>query len=70
MEDSQNSVVAVWTRVWSKELQVLVEMGFTDTAECVRLLQQHLGIPASLTSTDSHGSPEGMQNVIAALLSE
>jgi Ig-like domain from next to BRCA1 gene/Zinc finger, ZZ type/PB1 domain len=70
MRDSQASVVAVWTRVWSKELQILVEMGFTDTAECVRLLQQHLGIPSSLTPADSHVSPEGMQNVITALLSE
>ena len=68
--DSQTSVVAVWTRVWTKELQILVEMGFTDTVECVRLLQQHLGIPSSLTPADSHVSPEGMQNVIAALLSE
>jgi hypothetical protein len=70
MRDSQASVVAVWTRVWSKELQILVEMGFTDTAECVHLLQQHLGIPSSLTPADSHVSPEGMQNVITALLSE
>ena len=70
MEDSQASVVAVWTRVWTKELQILSEMGFTDTAQCVRLLQQHLGIPSSLTPSDSHVSPEGMQNVITALLSE
>lgn len=67
--DSQSSVVAVWTRVWSKELQILVEMGFTDTVESVRLLQLHLGIPSSLTPVSSHVSPEGMQNVITALLS-
>jgi Ig-like domain from next to BRCA1 gene/Zinc finger, ZZ type/PB1 domain len=68
--DSQSSVVAVWTKVWAKELLILNEMGFTDTTACVHLLQKFLCIPASLATVDSHVSPEGMQNVIAALLSE
>ena len=70
MGSSQSSVDAVWTRVWAKELQMLTEMGFTDTPAAVRLLQRHLGIPASLSSADSHVSPEGMQNVISSLLSD
>ena len=70
MESSQSSVVAVWTRVWSKELQILNEMGFTDSSFALGLLQKHLGIPASLSTTESHVSPEGMQNVITALLAE
>lgn len=68
--DSQSSVVAVWTKVWAKELLILNEMGFNDTAVCVNLLQKYLCIPASLATADSHVSPEGMQNVIAALLCE
>ena len=68
--DSQSSVVAVWTKVWAKELLILNEMGFTDTTACVHLLQKYLCIPASLATVDSHVSPEGMQNVIAALLYE
>ena len=51
-------------------LQMLNEMGFSDSSLAFNLLQQHLGIPASLSSADSHVSPEGMQNVISALLAE
>ena len=38
---------------------MLTEMGFTDTPAAVRLLR-HLGVPASLSSADSHVSPEGL----------
>ena len=70
MGSSQSSVVAVWTRVWSKELQILSDMGFTNSSTALTLLQKHLGIPVSLSSPESNVSPEGMQNVISELLAE
>lgn len=70
MGSSQSSVVAVWTRVWSKELQILNDMGFTNSSSALTLLQKHLGIPVSLSSPESNVSPEGMQNVISELLAE
>ena len=70
MGSSHSSVVAVWTRVWAKELSMLNEMGFSDSTLAFDLLREHLGVPASLSSADSHVSPEGMQNVISALLAE
>ena len=68
MGESHNSLVAVWTKVWTQELNVLAEMGFTDTETNVTLLQKYLGIPSSLSSNGPVHT-EGIQNVINALLS-
>jgi next-to-BRCA1 protein 1 len=60
----------VWTRVWSKELQVLADMGFNDSAVLIPLLQEHVGLPVSLCP-ELQGVPpaEGMQKLVAILLS-
>lgn len=59
----------VWSKVWAKELQVLRDMGFTDTAQLIPLLQEHVGLPVSLCP-ELNGTPpaEGMQKLVAALL--
>eukprot|EP01040_Poterioochromonas_malhamensis_P012409 gene12409-13569_t len=56
--------------LWRRELEILAEMGFTDTDMVIPLLQKHLGSPLSL-SGDKNARPnaEGMQQVIAGLLS-
>jgi len=56
--------------LWRRELEILAEMGFGDTDMVIPLLQKHLGSPLSL-SGDKNARPnaEGMQQVIAALLS-
>lgn len=59
----------VWSKVWAKELQVLRDMGFTDAAQLIPLLQEHVGLPVSLCP-ELNGTPpaEGMQRLVAALL--
>jgi hypothetical protein len=63
--------VEVWSKVWSKELQILADMGFTDTPALIPLLQEHVGLPVSLCA-ELNGVPpaEGMQKLVAALLSQ
>jgi len=64
------AALAVWSRVWEKELQVLRDMGFGNTAEVLPLLQQHVGVPVSLCP-ELNGVPpaEGMQRVVGLMLS-
>jgi len=59
----------VWSKVWAKELQVLRDMGFTDSAQLIPLLQEHVGLPVSLCP-ELNGTPpaEGMQKLVGALL--
>jgi hypothetical protein len=61
--------MSVWSRVWAKELQVLADMGFSDSAALIPLLQEHVGLPVSLCP-ELNGQPpaEGMQKVVAHLL--
>lgn len=68
-EISPPTPTEVWAKVWAKELQVLRDMGFTDTAALIPLLQEHVGIPVSLCP-ELNGVPpaEGMQKLVAALL--
>jgi hypothetical protein len=73
MGSSSSSVVAVWTRVWARELEILKEMGFSETAKLLPLLQEHIGIPASLSAGQGDGerpqvAVEGMQRLVATLL--
>lgn len=69
MSNSAASVVAVWSRVWARELEVLKDMGFSDTAVLLPVLQKYIGIPTSLCP-ERLGQPsaEGMQRVVAHLL--
>jgi len=61
----------VWKRVWAKELQVLADMGFTDSITLIPLLQEHVGLPVSLCP-ELNGVPpaEGMQKLVATLLAK
>jgi len=61
----------VWKRVWAKELQVLADMGFTDSTTLIPLLQEHVGLPVSLCP-ELNGVPpaEGMQKLVATLLAK
>ena len=68
---AEASAAQAWARVWAKELQVLGDMGFTDTLVLLPLLQQHVEVPVSLRpELNGHPAPEGMQRVVAALLSQ
>ena len=60
----------VWANVWSRELQILADMGFTDTATLIPLLQEHVGLPVSLCP-QLNGIPpaDGMQKLLTVLLS-
>lgn len=66
-----SSAQEIWARVWAKELQVLADMGFTDTPALLVLLREHVEIPVSLRP-DLNGIPaaEGMQRVVAILLGQ
>ncbi len=60
----------VWYRVWSRELRMLADMGFTDRALLLPLLNEHLRVPTSLApEMNDQPSPEGMQRLLAELLS-
>ena len=61
---------AEWATVWEKELSVLRDMGFTDVAVLLPLLQEHCSQPVSM-SPELNGIPPaaGMQDVLAVLLS-
>jgi len=64
------NAVEVWARLWSKELELLAAMGFTDVPALLELLRQHVEVPCSLRP-ELNGEPaqDGMQRVVAALLS-
>ncbi len=65
-----NEVTDVWANVWSRELQILADMGFTDTAALIPLLQEHVGLPVSLCPQLNGVPPsEGMQKLVAVVLS-
>jgi hypothetical protein len=55
-------IPAVEESKWAKELRVLAEMGFTDPARVIPLLEGHF------STASSHS--EGLQNVVAELLSD
>jgi hypothetical protein len=57
--------------LWRREIEILHDMGFHDMDMMLPLLQTHLACPLSL-SAEKNGTPrmEGMQLVIAALLSQ
>ena len=60
----------VWANVWSRELQILADMGFTDTAALIPLLQEHVGLPVSLCpQLNGVPSADGMQKLLTVLLS-
>jgi len=63
------AALAVWSRVWARELRVLADMGFSDEAALLPLLQEHVGVPVSLCP-ELNGTPaaEGMQRVVMVLL--
>jgi len=71
VEDASVAAAQMWKKVWAKELQVLADMGFSDAASLVPMLQEHVGLPVSLCP-ELHGipHPEGMQKLVAALLSK
>jgi len=63
------AAVAVWARVWAKELEVLGAMGFTDTAVLIPLLQEYVGVPVSLTpEANGELAVDKMQRLVATLL--
>jgi len=57
----------VWTRVWAAELSVLAQMGFTDVAALVPILQEHIQVPAAL-SDNKRVSPDAVQAVVLHIL--
>jgi len=57
----------VWTRVWAAELSVLAQMGFTDVAALVPILQEHIQVPAAL-SDSKRVSPDAVQAVVLHIL--
>jgi len=61
----------VWGYVWARELEVLGSMGFKDQQALLPLLQEHVGLPVSLCpGLRGLPSPEGMQKLVAVLLSQ
>jgi len=58
--------------LWAKELQLLGDMGFTNTAELIPLLQKHIGaVPPTQLGNEASNSPNAvaaMQRVVATLL--
>jgi hypothetical protein len=67
---TEPEALAVWAKVWSKELEMLADMGFNDTPVLLQLLQKHVGVPVSLTP-ELNGVPpaDRMQRVVASLFS-
>lgn len=65
-EESEADVNA---REWQKELQMLGEMGFCDTAAIIPLLQRHLHTPLSLQGADAAVNTPGLHAVLTDLLS-
>jgi len=54
---------------WSRELSVLADMGFDDVSILIPLLNEHVGVPVSLSQeSNGHPSAEGMQRVVIAML--
>ena len=68
---SQDSVVVDTQDLWEIEMIMLSDMGFLNTAQNLSVLRQVLVTPVKL-SIDPTGrpSPEGMQRVVATLLSQ
>jgi len=63
------AALMVWSPVWARELQVLADMGFTDVATLLPLLQEHVGLPVSLCpQLNDTPVAEGMQRVVMVLL--
>jgi len=62
------STASAWVRVWSRELQILRDMGFDNELALLPLLQENCGVPCSI-SNENHPNSEGMQRVVATLLS-
>jgi len=59
----------VWSRVWAAELEVLAQMGFSDSKTLIPILQEHVGVPALITP-ETRGIPnaDGMQRAVMVLL--
>lgn len=58
------------TLLWRRELEILADMGFTNTVDIIPLLQNFLQVPVSLAGDRSAApSVDGMQRVVATLLS-
>jgi hypothetical protein len=68
---SQESVVVDTQDLWGIEIAMLADMGFLNATQNLAVLRQVLVTPVKL-STDPNGrpSPEGMQRVVATLLSQ
>ncbi len=68
---SQESVVLDTQDLWEIEIAMLADMGFLNTTQNLSVLRQVLVTPVKL-SIDPNGrpSPEGMQRVVATLLSQ
>ena len=59
---------------WKKELDVLMEMGFSDYSQLLPLLKTHIAVPSSLRGegqgNENQEREEGLQAVVWALLAE
>ena len=62
----EDSAVSADEQIWARELGMLKDMGFADTAANIELLKEHLVEPVSMPSHVP--APEKMQMVIAQLL--
>jgi len=66
--DSADSVALdVWSRVWSSELEVLKQMGFTNIGALVPVLQEHIQVPAMLSDT-KRVNADALQAIVIQLL--
>jgi len=68
---ARDVAMAAWIRIWKAELEVLAEMGFTDTEAIVPLLQRYIDAPVSVKHDGNQPavpSPEGIQDVVMHLL--
>jgi len=58
--------------LWSEEIALLSEMGFTDLRVVLPILRKYVQVPAACTDAAQHRKPhsERIQDVVCALLSE
>jgi len=65
---SGNTLIA--PSVWERELTLLREMGFSDSSNIIPLLSEHCITPVSLGLPGDHPNADGLQRVIAHLLTQ
>jgi len=63
---------ATWSRIWSAELEILAEMGFTNSEMIFPILQRYIDVPMSLRAGADTAAPppnlDGIQDVVMHLL--